>query len=327
MSELVERYVYQVGRFLPEKERGEIEKELRSLIQDQLDDRYPGSPSQAEVASVLKEFGDPRQMAASYSHEKYLIGPELYPMMMLVLRRGWLLVPTIAVAITVFGRLISAQQSTLIGLFIETVIAAFQAIAFFSVVVVLIFAIIQHTGVELKQKENTFNPLDLPAVNYPGSVDRVEVAFGMAIGMFVALVLLYFASVGGLTLRLNLSDPGEVIPVPMTWLVVLIVTLLTQLILHLIVLRRNHWSIGSLMIELALELISGICLYVAVLQPVSQHISAIPQIAGLPIVHRGAEIVAFVMLAIPLVSEGSKLIRLWNYQNRQSLPTNGQTLG
>ena len=45
MTELIERYVHQVGRYLPPKERAEIEAELRSQIQDQLDDRYAGSPT------------------------------------------------------------------------------------------------------------------------------------------------------------------------------------------------------------------------------------------------------------------------------------------
>ena len=62
MSELVERYVHQVGRYLPNKEREEIQAELRSQIQDQLDDRYEGAPTETDVAAVLKELGDPRRM-------------------------------------------------------------------------------------------------------------------------------------------------------------------------------------------------------------------------------------------------------------------------
>ena len=79
MSELIERYVHQVGRYLPSKERAEIQAELRSQIQDQLEDRYEGAPTQTDVAAVLKELGDPRRMAASYGGEQYLVGPDLYP--------------------------------------------------------------------------------------------------------------------------------------------------------------------------------------------------------------------------------------------------------
>ena len=106
MTELVERYVHQVGRYLPPKERAEIEAELRSQIEDQLDDRFGGSPSPAEVALVLKELGEPRRMAASYGSEQYLVGPDLYPYMMGVLRYGWVLVPAIVVFLTLFGAIV-----------------------------------------------------------------------------------------------------------------------------------------------------------------------------------------------------------------------------
>ena len=55
--------------------RDSIEAELRSQIQDQLEDRYGDDPTEAEVAAVLAELGDPRRMAASYGGEQYLVGP------------------------------------------------------------------------------------------------------------------------------------------------------------------------------------------------------------------------------------------------------------
>jgi len=50
MTELVERYVHQVGRYLPPQKRAEIEAELSSQINDQLDDRFAGRPTQQDVA-------------------------------------------------------------------------------------------------------------------------------------------------------------------------------------------------------------------------------------------------------------------------------------
>ncbi|MFN8419308.1 MAG: helix-turn-helix transcriptional regulator [Anaerolineae bacterium] len=86
-GELVERYVHQIGRYLPPKERAEIEAELRSSqIEDQLEDRYGAAPTLTEIGSVLTELGEPRQLASSYNREQYLVGPELYPIMMTILR-------------------------------------------------------------------------------------------------------------------------------------------------------------------------------------------------------------------------------------------------
>lgn len=328
MNELVERYVHQVGRYLPQKERAEIEAELRSQIQDQLDDRYGESPSPADVAAVLAEFGDPRKIAVSYGGEQYLVGPDLYPSMMMVLRHGWVLVPAIVVFLNVFGVLVSSQQTNLIGLFIETLIAVVQATLIFSAVVVLIFAILQHSGTELKAKEQPFNPLDLPQVDDPASVDRVETTFGAAFGTFVMLVFLYFANVGGLTLRFNLSDPGEVIPVPMVWMVLFIVTGCAQLILNLLVLHRNRWSVGLLLTQTILELFGIVCLYFVVFEPIYQRlIVAAPQLANVPFLSQGPEIIAASMAIVTLLGDGAKLIRLWNYRHQRTLPITIQTVG
>lgn len=318
MTELVERYVHQVGRYLSPKERAEIEAELRSQIQDQLDDRYNGSPSQADVVSVLVELGTPRQMAVSYSRDQYLVGPTLYPFMMIILRHGWLLVPATVIFLNLFGALVSAPTNTIFDLLIETAVAAVQATLIFSAVVVLIFALIQHSNVDLKDKE-AFDPLNLPEVNDPGIVDRVEAAFGLAIGTLLTLVLLYWLQVGGLTLRFNLSDPGEVIPVSGVWMILLILIVVGQVIVQLLALRRNRWSVGLLLAQIVLELVGAVGLYFVVLQPVFERITTNPALTNLPAV------IAAGLALLTLVSNGSKLVRLRN--NSSPTPLNRKQIG
>ncbi len=328
MAELVERYVHQVGRYLLPKERAEIEAELRSQIQDQLDDRYEGSPSPADVASVLAEFGDPRQIAASYNSERYLVGPDLYPFMMMVLRHGWLLIPVIVVFLNIFGALVSSQPITLLGLFIETLVAALQATLIFSAVVVLFFAIMQHSGAEFDEKEEAFNPLDLPEVDDPSDVDRFETAFGIAFGTFMALVLLYFLRVGGLTLRFDLSDPGEVIPFPALWMLLLIIVTFAMLILHLLVLRRNRWGVGLWLTQTVLEVFGMVCLYFAVLEPIFERIlTANPTLIDMPIIGSAPEIIAVSYAVVTLVGRGSRLVKLWNYRQSATPPFTVKTDG
>lgn len=320
MAELIERYVYQVGRYLPQKERGEIEAELRSQIQDQLDDRYEGSPSQAEVVAVLAELGEPRQIAASYNREQYLIGPDLYPFMITVLRHGWLIVPSIVLFLNVFGVLISPQAHTFIRLVVEPMIGALQATFIFSAVVVLIFAVIQRSGVELE--EEAFNPLTLPEIDDPAVVDRLEAAFGIAIGTIITLIFLYFLYVGGLTLRFNLSDPGEVIPFPVAWMLLLIMVVVGQVLMQLLVLRRNRWGVGTWLVETVLEMIGIISLYFVVTKPLfEQIITATPPLDSIP------EIIAISYAVIMLLTRGTKLVRLWNYRNNSTLPFTPQTNG
>lgn len=328
MTELVERYVHQVGRYLPKNERVEIEVELRSQIQDKLDDRFAGVPAVADVAAVLAELGEPRRVAASYSGEQYLVGPALYPFMMMVLRHGWLLVPAIVVFLNVFGALFSSEPGHILGLLISTTIAALQATLIFSAAVVLLFAVMQHAGVELDTKVDKFDPLALPEVNAPVVVDRVESAFGVAFGTFTTLVMLYFLSVGGLTLRFNPAEPGNVIPSPAPWLILLILNTIALVVLHLVVLKRNRWTVGAWLADTALEIIGMIALYFAVLEPVSDYIlSAAPPLGNLPLFTRWPEITAVAYIVIVLATRIVRLIKLLNDGDRNPLPFTAKTEG
>ncbi|GAF71800.1 unnamed protein product, partial [marine sediment metagenome] len=82
---LIDRYVYEVGRHLPRKNRSDIQVELRSSLIDALEDRAGREPTEAEIVELLKEFGPPKVVAASYYPEgQYLIGPPLYPLFRLL---------------------------------------------------------------------------------------------------------------------------------------------------------------------------------------------------------------------------------------------------
>lgn len=87
-NDRIERYIYQVKRQLPYKGRDDIEKELRSLISDMLEERCGGAePSQKDIDIVLIELGDPNAMAAKYlEQDRYLIGPVLFPRYWMVLK-------------------------------------------------------------------------------------------------------------------------------------------------------------------------------------------------------------------------------------------------
>jgi hypothetical protein len=327
MTELVERYVHRVGAYLPKKERADIEAELRSQILDQLDDRYAGSPSQTDVMDVLTEMGDPRRMAVSYGKQQYLVGPDLYPFMMTVLRYGWLIIPTIVVFVTIFGALISSEPYNIIGLVIEALFGALQAALIFSGVVVLIFAILQHSDEDFKLKDKAFDPLKLPKVDDPGVVDRYEAAFGSAFGIFMTIILVYWLRVGGLTLRFDLSDPGDVIPFPTEWMIVLILASIAMIVLQLVVLKINRWSAGTWTLETVLEVIGVFALYFAVFQPFFNSVyTANPALAEMPVIGNLAEIFAVSYAVIMLITRGVTLVRLWNYDSTAT-PSGAVTTG
>ncbi len=67
----------------------DIEAELRSTLEDMLEDRgqKTGRPADEALATeLLKEYGSPEKVAATYHSTPYLIGPRLYPFFLRVLR-------------------------------------------------------------------------------------------------------------------------------------------------------------------------------------------------------------------------------------------------
>jgi hypothetical protein len=90
---LINRYIAEVGRHLPEKDRSDIEAEIRSMIEDMLDERrerghHTKYADEKVVAETLEQLGDPRLLAFKYAPPKrYLIGPEWYEGYIKVLQR------------------------------------------------------------------------------------------------------------------------------------------------------------------------------------------------------------------------------------------------
>lgn len=84
---LIDKYIEQVGENLPARDREDIQKEIRSILEDTLENRSleEGSPvDEAMTVNVLKELGTPKKVAASYLPPRYLIGPHLYPTFLMV---------------------------------------------------------------------------------------------------------------------------------------------------------------------------------------------------------------------------------------------------
>ena len=92
--EALERYLEAVGRHLRGARREDIVAELRANLEAQLDDRQAElgrALTAQEMDNWLKQLGAPLQMAARYQAQRYLIGPEMFPVYWLVLERalGW----------------------------------------------------------------------------------------------------------------------------------------------------------------------------------------------------------------------------------------------
>ena len=94
--DLIDIYIQEVTRRLPEKNRADIALELRSTIEDMLPDEY----GENEVKIVLEKLGNPVVLASQYQNRPmYLIGPALYTVYMSLLK---MIIPIAAMVTSIF---------------------------------------------------------------------------------------------------------------------------------------------------------------------------------------------------------------------------------
>ena len=85
----VNRYVSGVRRYLPRKTRDDIGDELRSILDDKIEEAREarGGPlEEADVISILKDFGHPLEVASGYQNRGALISESLFPIYLQVLK-------------------------------------------------------------------------------------------------------------------------------------------------------------------------------------------------------------------------------------------------
>ena len=82
---LIDLYIQEVTRRLPEKSREDIALELRSTIEDMLPDDY----TEQDVKMVLMKMGNPATLASGYrDRPQHLIGPRYFDIYIMILKMG-----------------------------------------------------------------------------------------------------------------------------------------------------------------------------------------------------------------------------------------------
>jgi HAAS domain-containing protein len=211
---LIDRYIAEVGKHLPRKNRADIEAEIRSTLEDMLDERKQGDgpADEAIVMQLLKEYGSPREVAATYgTHQhQYLIGPRLFPIFERVVR----IVLAIFIGASLIGLGVGLAETGWTGpAFVSTLgewagglfsglIAAFGNI-------VLVFAIIERTQAakefekEFAKESKDWDPKELQQEPDP---DRIDMADHIATVIFTVLGLVVLNLYPNLFAIRSLSD-------------------------------------------------------------------------------------------------------------------------
>ena len=161
MSDLIERYIYDVTRRLPEKSREEVAKELRANIADMLGE----NPTEDEIKKVLTTLGHPRKLANQYSgKQRYLISPEWIDDYLRVLEIVLIVVCSLSLFSGMIDHIMSPTETTAIGVFAEVlgygIDEMIDGALWTFAVVTLIFIGIDHGNA--KAKKEPWNPTSLP---------------------------------------------------------------------------------------------------------------------------------------------------------------------
>ena len=254
MDTIVDRYLTAVSEILPAKNRQDTVTEIRSLIQDALDDRSKTEgrePDNEMMVEVLKQFGPPEKIVAPYLPERYLIGPRLFPTFLTVLK---IALPIIAVLSLVVFWVGVNQASQITGQELLTNLVKSVGEALSAVVqtfgnIVFIFAILQWVIPEfrLPSKEKEWNPRDLRAISQPDKIKRGELITEIIFALAGLILFNFYLDKIGIYNNLNgvwsftpilTSAFNAYIP----WLDLLWVL---TIILDTILLRRGAWQMGT----------------------------------------------------------------------------------
>ena len=256
---LIDRYVYEVGRRLPRKDRADIEAELESTLVDTLEDRVVGEPTEEDMVELLKEFGPPDKVAASYrGGGQYLIGPDLFPLFRMVTGIVILVLAIVQLA------LLGVQMVFTPGYFpnLEWLLAFIGSLVSAFGYVVVAFVVLQYFGVKPELEEETWDPRALPEPVYHETVSTsglvIEIIFGLvfiALLVFLPDILDAIASTG-----VTVVDD----PLLQEYLALIIAILLLGIGMDVILLWRGRWTTAMRVLKIGVNLVGIVVLYILI---------------------------------------------------------------
>jgi hypothetical protein len=261
--DLIERYVQEVARRLPRKQRDDVARELRSSLEDALEDRA-GAPldrvDEQQAVELLLDFGPPARVAASYRPgTSYLVGPALYPSFIATMKICLAIIGGLIVfgaSLAMMGR--PATMQDLGGILLQAVSDIQSAFISLLGIVVLIFAIIERVGSPVRRREEEWDPRDLPAVGEDRDrVDLTRELIGIVLATVGLLLINFMPNWLQAHVRVNETSYNFLLIGPrfLVHLTLLNVYLLLSVALGAFVLWQGRWHAATRAADLAVSLL------------------------------------------------------------------------
>jgi hypothetical protein len=260
--ELIERYVYEVGRHLPRKNRADIQVELKSTLVDTLEGRVEGEPSQEDEIMVLKEFGPPQKVAASYWPQgQYLIGPNLFPLFRMVVAIVMLVFVIVRLVLLAIAAVFQQEVFTFLSVLdniSEMVGSMFVAFG----IVVIVFAILQRFDVKPDEEGEEWDPRELPQIEPQDTVSRRGTVIEITFSLVIIAILLFLPDKIGVWVT-----PGTEIllnPVISSYIPLIILSIMLGIALDVVLLWRGKWETSTRLAKIATNLFGLFVLYILI---------------------------------------------------------------
>jgi hypothetical protein len=240
---LTDRYIWAVQRSLPERQRADIDRELRGSIADAVDAKIESGvePAAAEHEAI-SELGDPYRLASSYADRPlYLIGPAVFPDYMRLLRILFAVVLPIAFACVLLGQILSHHNpGQVIGGTVGITIALIAHLAFWPT---LVFALIERSPQKLDLKWTPERLAPIPVVGAIKLSDTIAGVFWYVVLIVGVYWALHFSLDGATLLR------PEIITF---WTYYFIGFALAAGAFEIVLYRLRNWSIPLLIVKFVL---------------------------------------------------------------------------
>lgn len=271
---MIDRYVYTVTRYLPETMKQDIDKELRTTIEEML----PSNPTEKDIEQVLRELGNPWKMANEYQpNKRYLIGPNYYDHYLSVLKIVLSIVTTVLIilaiveAVTQPSPQVDQSQfyiSLFSNMFSSVLDGLFQAITWVTVV----FVLIERTSSEVAQTDDEWKLSDLAQVHQPKlSISRVETIIEIAIVIFMTFLVLNQPQLIGYFTKVIENGVQQIQQVPLfniekfsQYSLLIVVSSIFTLLIAVWKLIAGHWNM-KLIIGNIISNIVGIIVSIIIL--------------------------------------------------------------
>jgi hypothetical protein len=181
--DLIDRYLSAIRRNLPARNADDIVAELRDALASRIEDREEelGRPlTPGETEAIIKDFGHPLVVAARFRKQQWLIGPDVFPFYLSVIRIVLLVVAAITLAIGVVQVLFGDRDP--LQALLQAIGGLATSLLFSLAIVTIIFAVLERAGFPAEHI-GAWNPAQLPDVGdeHPGPwKSAAEVALSVA---------------------------------------------------------------------------------------------------------------------------------------------------